>query len=381
MQDFEQLYEDLKNLPKDAGFKMRETRGPDGKVYHIFDYDMVMDEDLWDLPAALESRGIMFEMTGLDYQTPVRIASRPYRKFFNLNENKFSHLTLTDNIAYVLEKVDGSLISTYVDHFGKLRLKSKGSLDSQQARDAEAWLNQDNPKITILRKVCQELAEFATVNMEWISPDNRIVVGYEEPKLVVHSVIDNDTGEVMDFEAMGRLFIPEMFVVKRHNIDNESQLLNYVQNLEGEEGVVVILKDGSMFKLKCEWYVLRHRARSYITSDNHLWESVANGSVDDIKPMFANDPDILERISNFEHKFFEIRKHLVTKSYETFEKFKDLDRKEFAIGVKGFLEKEGLSLLFTTVMNRYLGRNSIEDDVMYLMKDLNKFKKAFDFSL
>ncbi len=79
---------------------------------------------------AQKFRGIMFEMDG---DTPIRIASRPMEKFFNLNENPMTMGIDISDVEYIMDKADGSLVSSYVDD-GYLYLKSKTSLYSDQVR-------------------------------------------------------------------------------------------------------------------------------------------------------------------------------------------------------------------------------------------------------
>ena len=45
-----------------------------------------------------------------------------------------------------------------------------------------------------------------TVNFEWCAPHNRIVLGYQEPKLSVLNARHNRTGEYMDWGLLKRIF-------------------------------------------------------------------------------------------------------------------------------------------------------------------------------
>lgn len=73
---------------------------------------------------------------------PLRVACWP-EKFFNLNENPTTTDLDLSTVEVVKEKVDGSLISSFlhrVDGMPVLRLKSRQSLVSSQAVDSLEWL-------------------------------------------------------------------------------------------------------------------------------------------------------------------------------------------------------------------------------------------------
>src|SRR5699024_414077 len=99
--------------------------------FRIFSYNYASYSD-WLLDDALECRGIMFEM---DADGPVRIAARPMEKFFNLGENPLTMDINMDEVALVMTKADGSLVSTYMDQTN-IAFKSKGSIKSSQAAEA-----------------------------------------------------------------------------------------------------------------------------------------------------------------------------------------------------------------------------------------------------
>ena len=144
------------------------------------------------MPGALYARGVMFEVQKTeDGVRPIRLASLPMPKFFNLNENPFTMGLDLSEIDRIEVKSDGSLMSSYI-HKGRLMLKSKGSLFSEQAIDAMLWL--DRPENDRLRNLIKEKTEQGiTVNLEWVAPWNRVVLSYREPRLIVLNTIDNST--------------------------------------------------------------------------------------------------------------------------------------------------------------------------------------------
>ena len=82
------LFTDLKNLvnshdKKNRIFFFKDHQFKD-KTYRIFNYQLANYAQFC-LPNALECRGHMFEIDG--NEEPVRLASLPVPKFFNIGEN------------------------------------------------------------------------------------------------------------------------------------------------------------------------------------------------------------------------------------------------------------------------------------------------------
>ena len=79
----------------------------------------------------------------------IRLAALPMQKFFNVNENPFTMDLDMNDVEGIDLKADGSLISTYLHNVSQdtynrddvLRLKTKGSLESDQALAAMKWLD------------------------------------------------------------------------------------------------------------------------------------------------------------------------------------------------------------------------------------------------
>ena len=192
--------------------------------YRIFNYRLASYSDFL-LPSSLECRGIMFVVDVDGKYT--NLVCRPMKKFFGLNENPFtSDLELSNRtIANIYEKADGSLISTFLQN-GELRLKSKMSLDSEQVIDATKWLN--SPRNELFRKSLHKLAlDNYTTNLEWISPLNRIVLLYPEPKLVVLNIRHNYTGEYLNFsDVVNEYEISEKYLISEVHCDNLEKFIN-----------------------------------------------------------------------------------------------------------------------------------------------------------
>ena len=169
------LFDNLMNLCSDDNntFFFVDTTSSMQSKFRIFSYYIASYSE-WLKPDALECRGIMFELD--DNNNPVRIAARPPKKFFNLFENPFTEDIKDDQVCLAFKKEDGSLISSFIDK-GELFLKSKGSLFSQQVLDSQKWLYDERRK-PLLDCLKWYAENDITINMEWVSPDNRVVLKY-----------------------------------------------------------------------------------------------------------------------------------------------------------------------------------------------------------
>lgn len=357
--DSTKLYNTLMQLvEKNEAFYFQDFE-MDGATFRVFNYRLASYTDFLN-PGALEARGIMFEIN--DAGECRRLACRPQTKFFNLNENPLTTNLDLSKTRHVGLKVDGSLISTfYVErglHFD-LRLKSKGSLYSDQAVAATAWLNK-HEQAQLQRELDLITGRHYTVNMEWCAPDNRVVIGYQVPQLVILNIRDNFTGELYvtlhDFnEATLYLFCTE--AINNHWVDqivytDPVEFTKSIPSQQGVEGYVITLNDGTSIKVKTEWYLVQHRAKDSINSDRRLFEAVLEEATDDLRSLFHDDPLVIQRIADMELRVEHIYNHMVRVVEDYYDANKHLDRKNYAIKGQRELER----LYFGLAMNKYVGK-------------------------
>lgn len=332
-----------------------------GRVYRIFSYRLASYTEFMK-PDALEGRGIMFEMDG---ETPVRLACRPMHKFFNLHENPstMNLNTASDNIEIVMDKVDGSLISTWLDHEGELQLKSKTSLTSGQVELAWKYLKANSPRMSNTTKpydysLLSWLKDYATtnvvtVNMEYIGPDNRIVVGYEDASLRVLNTRDLEPNEdEYDLSMHGWPDHP-LYGYAGGALDDANEFdLKALNDTTGIEGYVVVLKSGEWFKVKTPWYSALHKTKDSINSKKKLFECIVCETSDDLKALFYDDPLALKLIADMEAIVIPKFDHFVNLVETFYENNKGLERKDYAIKGQQELRRE----VFSLAMSKYLGR-------------------------
>lgn len=284
-----------------------------------------------------------------------RLVCRPMPKFFNWNENPFTIGLDPSNIDFFADKLDGSLISTFLDPEDNLRLKSKQDLFSEHAKAAMAYLNKEE---NFLFK--QDLLHLArqgyTVNMEWTSPvyPFRIVVKYDKPELRVLNYRNNYWGYMCTGDQFPQFVRAMLKSLPKHVLprDKYSEWIKGIENETGVEGYVIHMKNGQLVKHKTNWYKSLHLARDSVYSPRRLFECLIDESLDDLKEMFFDDSYNLEVIKELEDRVIPKFNHYIASSEKFVEENKSLDRKSFAI--KG--QKELPSEIFSSAMMNYLGK-------------------------
>jgi len=374
------LYSNLMELSSDEEspfYHIDQLCPYDEKTYRVFSYRLGSYTDFL-REDALECRGHMFLM-----DKEPKLVSLPFPKFFNLKENLFTmNLDFSnDNIEYIATKEDGSLISSYLDYEMNVRYKSKTSLTSTMAKEAQrlALLKKEQGNET-LDEIIRKLENTGyTVIMEYVSPNNRIVLNYEKSSLVVLGVRSRYDFSFMSFDEMKRVGLGP-FLVRNHlpNIleySNVQNFINSIPDMKGIEGYVIRLKDDTMVKIKTNEYVSLHHAKDSITSPKRLMAVVLEEASDDLRQMFEDDEQALREIENMEIFVTHIVNRLLKASNSFYEAHKSLERKDYAIKGQQELERDQ----FNIAMGLYSGKEI--DYKKFIMKNAKKYLEEYETTL
>lgn len=348
MKSIIQIYNDLLELcNKTEAFTYKDQYSVAGGLYRVFSYRLASYSDFLH-ESAFEGRGSMWEIR--EDGSLIRCAARTQLKFFNAYENPFVMFPsdmLSSEIAIAMDKLDGSIISTFRDIDGVIRTKSQTSLSSEHAINSNALIQND---VGLLNGIEEAEHNQYTVNLEYTSPEFRIVLPYQEEKLTVLNVRHRITGEVLAGEALQKRF-PTLYErsvsADKGNIDPAfpmretlKQSIEAAYEMKDIEGFVVQLKDGRMFKVKTNWYCALHFTKDSINIDSRLYEAVLNGGSDDLRQMFSTDDYCMKKIDRMENLVFSCYNKL-QHDVETFvNNHKHLERKDFALVVQKTLPKE-----------------------------------------
>lgn len=249
----------------------------------IWNYsEKVQYENLWN-ETLLMCRGLVTNDTG-------DIVARPFSKFFNIEEGRYSP---TENFE-VYEKMDGSLGIVFW-YQGQWVVATRGSFTSDQAIKAKELLKKYNTDI---------MFRHLTFCFEIIYPENRIVLDYlGEEKLVLLGTFDKNGKEigVEIWEQYG------FDVVKKYDgITDYQQLKKMVKN--DQEGFVVKFSNGDRIKVKGEEYLRLHKIMTNVTTTG-IWEYLKNG--EDVMELLKDVPDeFYKKIQNYvqhlKYGFFQV---------------------------------------------------------------------------
>ena len=331
----------------------------DNKIYHIFNYRLAsyesfMNPKVADSYIALSARGIMFDVTDKEN---IKISSRPMNKFFNIEQGEVDRSNM--KLVGYMDKLDGSLISTYL-HNGELKLKTKGSIKSEQAIAAMEWLDlPENSEMKNFLKFHTEKNNL-TVNMEWTAPDNQIVLFYPEASLRILNMVNNKNGKILTAENIDKenLVNKDIFV-KSHKIPNMSldNIIESIRNEQGNEGYILEFSDSEgnshLVKVKNIWYVNLHQIKSNLNTTAKIIETIIDETSDDVRVLFAEDKHFLDNITRLEN----VVSPRISKIEADIEKFysdnKDLSRKDYAIKAQSELQP-----YMSLAMNLYIGKET-----------------------
>lgn len=347
----ETLYQDLMTLNESNDSFFYKDTIKDGINYRIFNYRLASYTE-FQIPGAIESRGIMFQIS--DEGHFIDIKSRPMEKFWNLHEVQGHRDIDLEKVIRIMDKADGSLISTYL-HSGYILLKSKGSLDSDQANDANQYLYEDTQS-DLLSLLDYLVVHNYTVNMEWCSPDNRIVLSYDKPHLKILNIRHNHSGEYLrldDGNLLPYIDILNKYLVAEVDINDPKEFILQVPDMsEKIEGFVCELDDGTLFKVKTLAYIALHHSKDSVNIPRRLYEAVLHEATDDLKGLFFDDPQAISMIEEMEI-FVENLMNNVVQSVETFyNNNNELSRKDYAI----LCSKTLLKVYRGLAMNLYLDK-------------------------
>lgn len=326
-----QLYDDLMALcaQQGSGFLFKDYL-LDNRQVRVFDYRLVSYSD-FKRPNAENCRGTMFEIHADGSMKTLLCLPMP--KFHGLGDCPDTmKLDLSpQNIRRIADKPDGSLMSTYLWD-GTLKIKSKGSPTSKEARAGEQLVHLDDT----LHRLLQDLTQRYTVNLEYTGPDNHLFLYYPETKLTILNLRDRQTGtisylhDVLDEERYAQV---QQYDVQTYPIpDDMDAFLASLASNRTVEGVVVELHPGQTcerFKVKTESYLKLHRAKSAISRDSrdmehcwivkepkHIYHAVLHQKSDELRLLMRETPALVALIQQMEEevqpKVMELEKRITT---------------------------------------------------------------------
>lgn len=283
LNDLEKLYSQNPNVQ----FKKEQVGG---SLFTTVNY-MLADRDLFKSEYGLELRGICFDDSG-------KIASRPFHKFFNLNENEETQKSIVksklwcNDKSYAMLKIDGSMVTPVLLRDDKVVFKTKKSFYSDVAMKANACVPDNVKKLSFNLLSCGMTPIF-----EFTHPEHKIVINYgSEPKFTLLAIRSNYSGAYVDIDLLKsvadeyNIAVAETFRWE-DVIDDSSS--------EGIEGYVLV-SGIDRFKVKTKWYLDRHHMLDVRERD--IAEMYLNEVLDDMIPEMLQAEVDMERVEEIKRE-------------------------------------------------------------------------------
>lgn len=238
-----------------------------------------------------ECRGIIFDNDG-------NIMSRPFHKFFNLNEREETQVSNLDfgQVTGIDIKLDGSFIRPI---FLGDKVLWGTKMGITEVADMAAKFVTD--KVNYHEFALEMYKNRLTPIFEYIGPHNRVVIDYEQENMVLLAIRDMQTGryytnQIEDLIARYDMPRPDAF-----HFDSFDSMLQDIRNREDIEGVVVHFNDQHMVKLKAEHYVAIHKTKDMVNLEHNAMKLILDEKIDDLMPFL--DKKDAETVLGYEKRF------------------------------------------------------------------------------
>ncbi len=277
-------------------------------------------------PIVQECRG----MVVLDNGHDSKILAHPYNKFWNHGEGRAVEIDWTT--ARVQDKLDGSLSLLYTDENTNWRFASSGS-----PRGSGSYGMGNSVTFgDMFRKVFNDSDMLfpsdteVTYCFELVAPDNRIVVMYDKPQLILHGARHRNTEQELSRHVLEQTAKAYNWpIVKEWPIGTIDDALKAAKDLDPVklEGFVVVDGNFNRVKIKSPRYVVLHHMRDKIT-DRGVIKLWLEGEVEELLVYFPEHAPAVKKITDQ-------LEDLVLKSFELYMAHRDLPtRKDYAMMVK-----------------------------------------------
>lgn len=268
--------------------------------YTVINYNVAFEDTFTIDPANPAVGAMRRECRGLIFYPDGRLMSRPFHKFFNIGEREETQLQNIDlsQPHEIMEKMDGSMIRPVMVG-DDLRLGTKmGVTDTSIA--AEQILKEGQ-----LGWMATMMLQGVTPLFEFVSPDNRIVVEYDQAELVLLAIRRNTTGEYFSAKDIDALRDNKFFPVVPFYGNVDGSLSDYIARQRGKEGREgdIIAVGNMRYKIKNDWYVRIHKVKDKIRSGRHILALLLENELDDVYPHL--DEADFKKVKLFESSFHE----------------------------------------------------------------------------
>ena len=208
-----------------------------------------------------------------------KTVSQGFSKFWNIGTGTEGFVITAADIAQAITnddaiatiKLDGSLLIRSV-HEGKIILRTRGSFGYEHLDNAweiDKIFKQKYPRLWDVT-FCPN----SSLLFEWTTPNNQIVIKYQEPELTLIGAVQHWDMKYTTIEGLDVISnILQIPLVQWYKLDSQGfhnlmQKLAIEKNIEG--WVVRINNEQTLVKIKCDHYLALHRLKSNLTINTML---------------------------------------------------------------------------------------------------------------
>lgn len=251
--------------------------------------------------------GVKWTKEALKFRSSVwndegELVSASFPKFFNWGEAS-TLIPVPTNIenCNLVAKVDGStlIVSKYHD---KLIIRTRGTIDAYQ--------QQNGFEIDILKEKYPKAFDNQWLNdgysmiYEWVTPNNRIVLLFEEVDIFLTGMIDHDNYKLVEQMLLDE--IGAIIEVKRPRVYSFTDIENMIEEVKlfkGVEGICVYSNaDQTIHKVKGDDYLIRHKLKSEVGSYEKLVDWFIENCSETIDDKIIFNENYIEVLSKLENE-------------------------------------------------------------------------------
>ena len=260
--------------------------------FYLFKYNQLSSD--FGEEICCEARGII-----LDSRDGFRVVRMAFKKFFNVGE---PHAAAIDwDHAYATEKIDGSLMSLWYAR-GEWHLSTNGTIDAYKATLGDGSVIKTFGELfDIAYKNITDMDNYNLFNkkkcytFELVSPWNRIVINYPEPKIYLLSARDMET---LQEAIIPVRFLPEIPRPTYYPVQSLMDCNAIVQKMSDEqEGIVVKDAQGNRVKIKTASYIhLHHVANNGVLTLERAIDIIKANEADEFLAYFSQYTNYFDSI-------------------------------------------------------------------------------------
>lgn len=323
-----------------------------------------------DMPALRrECRGLVFDRDG-------KLISRPYAKFFNINEREetlASNYHVDRDDVVIMDKLDGSFIRP-VRLDGIIRLMTKMGI-TEQSQQAEDFLEKlPEEQQDHYHEFFETYVDHFTPIFEFCSRKNQVVIDYPEDALVLTGMRHNESGDYITYRTLKNIAnVFHVPIVETRNIRDIipepqplciTRLVDAVRTWKGIEGVVVGYNDGRKIKIKAEEYCTMHSAKDGLLLEKNVLKAFLEQKLDDTLPLL--DEAFKDRVVAYTDQVAKGIEHTVWSAEVTFRMIQQIEgtRKDKALAIKKNVNPFFQSIMFSMLDGKKTAHQLVVDKLL-----------------